>query len=111
MVETDAVHFLSERSEGVDVAFPDPPEIAEVDAQLEGRVGGLHERRLVNTKLFDKAADVRQRRLAHADDADFLAFDQLHAGKAGEQFCDPCRRHPARGAAAQDDDTDRFGCI
>ena len=95
----------------MDITFPDPPEIAEVDPQLEGRMGGLHERRLVDPELFDEAANVRQSRFAYADDADLLALDQLDARQIGEQLGNPGGGHPARRAAAKDDDTDRLRSI
>src|SRR3546814_2048220 len=51
-------------------------------------------------------ADLRNRRLADADGADRLALDQLdlEAGKGAHDARDRGGRHPARGAAADDDD-------
>ena len=69
-------------------------------------MGGLHESRFVDAELFHEAADVRQRGLPHADDADVLAFDERDVGKVGQQFRDARRRHPARRATTEDNDAD-----
>jgi hypothetical protein len=73
-------------------------------------VGRLHERGLVDPEPLDEAADVRQRRLADADDADVLAFDQLDLDQAAEQLLQRRGAHPPGGAAAEDDHADGFGC-
>lgn len=80
----------------MDVALADPAEIAKVDAELVGGVGGLHE---------------RQRRLADADDADVLAFDQVHFDQRVEQLRQRRRAHPPGRAAAEDDDTGWSGIV
>src|SRR5690606_38115855 len=82
-----------------------------VDAELVGRVGRLHERGLVDPEPFDEAADVRQRRLADADDADVLALDQVDLDQRAEQLLQRRRAHPPGGAAAEDDDAGGAGLI
>jgi hypothetical protein len=92
----------------VDIAVANLTEIAEIDTQLVGSVRLPHEVGFVNTKAFDKAAQVRQRSLSNTDNADIFGFDQgnpnlvtKHDGNAG------CR-HPARCAAAKYYDMDGF---
>ena len=103
-MERHARHFLAECAEWVDVAFTDPAEILEVDAQLIRRMGRLHERGLVDAELFDEPANVRQRRFADADDADILALDQRDGDQRSEQLGERARAHPPGGSAAEDDD-------
>ena len=110
VVEADAGDFLAERAERVHVALADPAEVAEVDAELVGRVGRLDERGLVDPEPLDEAADVRQRRLADADDANVLAFDQVDRDQRTEQLLQRGGAHPPGGAAAEDDDAGGRGC-
>src|SRR5690606_37032891 len=103
VVETDPGDFFAETAERMDVAFADAAEVAEIDAELIGRVSRLDERGLVYPEPLDEAANVRQRRLAHSDDADVLAFDEVNLDEAAEQLLQRRRAHPPGGAAAEDD--------
>src|SRR3546814_2614839 len=75
-------------------------------SDLVGRVGFADELVLVDAEQRVEQADLRNRRLADADGADRLALDQLdlEAGKGAHDARDRGGRHPARGAAADDDD-------
>ena len=99
VVEADAGEFLAEAAERVDVAFAEAAEVAEIDAQLVGRVGGPDERVLVDAEAFDEAADVRQGRFTDADDADVLALDQLDLDQIAEQLRQRRGAHPSGRAA------------
>src|SRR3546814_12841764 len=58
----------------VAMAGADP--VDELDAQFVGRVGGAHEVGLVDPEQRVEQHDLRDRRLADADGADLLRFDQ-----------------------------------
>jgi hypothetical protein len=88
----------------MDVALADPAPVDELDAELEGGIGRRHERRLVDAERLVERAQMRQRRLADADDADLLRFDQLDAAAPGHALHQRRRGHPAGGAAAEHDD-------
>jgi hypothetical protein len=76
---------------------------AEVAAEFEGVMDGGHERGLVDAEPLAEGADVRQRRLAHADDADLGEFDQRRARCPAAQPRDRRRRHPASGPVLKGD--------
>ena len=111
MVEADIVHVTPERAERVDIAIALAAPIAELDAELEGGLGRGHELGLIQPQPLDEGADVRQRRLAHAHDADLFGFDQVHACVGGQQLRDRGRRHPAGRAAADDHHPQCFGLV
>jgi hypothetical protein len=104
MVEMDPVEVGPEPSERVEILPANRSEVGEVDAELEGCVGGPHELGLVDSEAFDKVAQVRQSRLADADDADLGGFDQSDGAGVGKPPDQSRGRHPAGGAAAEDDD-------
>jgi hypothetical protein len=65
-------------------------------------MGGAHEVRFVEPQRLNKGAQVRQRRLADPDDADFGGFDQVNVGGMRQHAHKTCRCHPADGTAAED---------
>ena len=86
LVEVDLALAAAERAERMDVGIADPPPVAELDAELEGRPGARHEIGFVDAELLVEGADVRQSRLADPDDADRLRFDQLDAAAVRQQL-------------------------
>ena len=100
MVEADIVEWSAERPERMDIAVADRAEIAEIDSQFEGRMRGAHEVRLVEAQAFDEGTDVRQGRLADADDADVRRLDQLHGAGIRQQAHQRRGGHPTRRPAA-----------
>ena len=63
----------------MEVTVADARPVAELDAELERALGRLDEFGFVQSqRLGVEGADVRHRRLAHADDADLLRFHQPH---------------------------------
>jgi hypothetical protein len=87
-------------AEGVEIAriFRAPAD--ELDAQLEAASGARQELALVDAQGLVEHADRRDRRLAHADRADLLAFDQGNGAIAGQCVRQHRRRHPAGRTAA-----------
>ena len=78
----------------------------ELDPQLDGGLGLAHELGLVEVDQGVEILDGRHRGLADADDADVRALDQRDGRVRSDRPLDRGRRHPAGGAAA--DDQDRF---
>ena len=91
----------------MDVAVAEARPVDELDAELERGLGLGHELALVDADALVEEADVRHRRLAHADDADLARLDEPdpalrwpeHRGESGG-------RHPAGGTTTDDDDVD-----
>ncbi len=94
---------LADDAEAVDVAVALLPPVDELDAQLEGRLGPLHELGFVEREQLVELLDRRDRRLADADGADRFAFDQLDFVEALEQLAEQRGGHPTRRAAADDE--------
>ena len=84
-----------------------PPD--ELDGELEGGLRRADERILVDAERLIEHTDLGDRRLPHPDRADRLGLDEV-LGKAGlEKVAEGGGGHPARRAAAGNDDADRFG--
>ena len=84
----------------------EPGPVDEFDPQLVGGVGLADEFVLVEPEHPVEHEDLRDRRLAHADGADHLAFDQFDAetGHRAQHLGQRGSGHPARRAAAHDHD-------
>jgi hypothetical protein len=77
--------------------------VDEVDPELEGRLACAHHLDLVDPRQIIVGTDRWDCRLAHADDPDFVGFDQpdrVAAEHVGQQR----RTHPPRSPAANDSD-------
>src|SRR3546814_7194000 len=106
VVKLDPEHVEAVEAEGMDIAMAGTDPVDEFDPELVGRVGFADELVLVDAEQRVEQADLRNRRLADADGADRLALDQLdiEAGQGAHDARDRGGRHPARGAAADDDE-------
>ena len=60
----------------MEIAVAQPAPVDEFDAELERALGFANEFALVEAERLVEGADRRDRRLADADGADFLGFDQ-----------------------------------
>ena len=104
VVEGYLVDDGAEVAERMDVAVAYPPPIAKLDAQLERRLGRLHQFGLADVQRGVEGADMRERRLTDTDDADLFGFDEPNRnGKALELVGKRRGRHPT-GRAAPDHD-------
>ncbi len=82
--------------EGVEIAL-------EADAELVGRVAGRHPFGLGKAELIEEMLELWRRSFADPDDADLRAFHQRYP-RLRPAVRDQTRGHPARRAAAKDDD-------
>jgi hypothetical protein len=86
------------------VAVLRPAPADEFDAELEAGLRLADEIVLVDAERAVEQADLRNRGLADADDADFVGLDQADRDALAEYLGQCGGRHPTRGAAADDDD-------
>ena len=101
MLEIGARPAIAEGAERMNVARAGPQPVDELDADLDRAARRAHELGLVDAEPVVEALDMRQRRLADADGADLVAFDQGDVVIGRRQQARKARRaHPARGAAA-----------
>ena len=107
MVKADQPQVTPRRAKGVHVAVPGTQPAIEFDAELDAALRFAQEIILVDAQPGVEQPDLRDGRLADTDGADVIRFDQRHPPVAGARFEEArqrCRRHPAGGAAADDDD-------
>ena len=95
---------VAETSERMKIAVARAQPIDEFDAQLERAFGGADEIVFIDVQQLVEQLNDWNGRLADADDADFLRFDERDLEPLGrERLGQRRRRHPTCGAAAGDD--------
>ena len=108
LVERHQPEPAPDRPESMDVAALDTAgrtrPADEFDAELESPLRRAEEIILVDPEPLIEQANLRDRRLAHADRADRIGFDQSDAGPLRQEACERGSRHPPCGSAADDDD-------
>ena len=102
--ERDQPDAAPDGAETVDVTVPDAEPVDELNPQLETAVGGAEEFGLVDAEPDEEIMDLRDRRLADADGADLVRFDQRDRGAIAEEAGEGRGRHPASSAPAGDHD-------
>ena len=107
VMERQRLRGLPDEAEAVDVAVADRAPVDELDAKLERALRGTHELIFVYLQRAVEFADVRDRGLADADDADLVGFDEADAVLPVEHFRQRCGGHPAGGTATDNHDVAR----
>src|SRR5690349_20666674 len=92
----------------MDIAVAEPRPVDELDAELERGLGARHQLALVDADAPVEEADVRQRRLAHPDDADLARLDQPDVAlRRSVDGRERRGRHPPGRTTADDHDPER----
>ena len=104
LVEGHHPEVLADLAEAVDVAVTDPAPVHELDAELERAHGLADERALVQVQRGVVELDHRDRRLAHADDADLLGLHEPDRIRWVQYLRQRRRGHPPGSATADDHD-------
>ena len=106
LVKVDAVHVGTMLAERVNIAVALSAPIHKLDAQLERPVRRLQKLCLGDAQHGVEIDDVGNGCLADADGPDLFGFDQANPGSVLWQYTGKgCRRHPAGGSTADNDDT------
>src|SRR6266542_1074049 len=101
LVGMEPQHVAADLAEAVDVSFAGRTPVDELDPELEGGLALADHLQWIDPGQREEVADVRDGRLADADDPDLIRFNELDLDLA-----QPLRKdgsgHPAGGAAADD---------
>ena len=108
VLEGDQADIAADRAERVHIGVAGPQPIGELDAELEGAAGCADEGVLIQPERLIVEPKLRDRGLADADRADCLGFNQADAEPGFQETRQRGSGHPAGGAAAGDDDGDRW---
>ena len=95
-------------AEGMEVFFAVELPVLELDAQLEGRLRLAHEFGLADAEQAVEHDQRRDRRLAHADGADGIAFHQRQVDRIAHGVGKRSGGHPAGRAATGNHDAAGF---
>src|SRR3546814_8797471 len=105
MVEMNARHFDAKIAEGMKMAVVRAAPALEFDAELDRAVRRAEEFGGIEAQVAVEFVDRRHGRFADADGSDRLGFDEDDAVRLPRESAAERRgSHPARGAAANDDD-------
>src|SRR5438045_5871932 len=104
MVERHDAERAPDESEGVDVSLVGLAPAVEGDAELVRAARRGEELRLVDAERLVEQGDRGDGRLADADDADLVGFDQGHRHSGKAEASQRGRGHPPRRAATDNDD-------
>src|SRR5690606_33271405 len=102
VVKTHSCERNTERAKRMHVALSGPAEVAKLDAELIGRIGGAHEFGLVEANTRDESTHVGDRRFTDTNGADFGRFDQTDGYDRAEEPRDRRGGHPTGSTAADD---------
>ncbi len=111
MMERQQPDIAADVAKGVHVALAGCTPIDKFDAEFVRPLCRAQKRVLVQPERVVEQPDLGDRRLAHADRADLLGFDQVDFEADLQKARERGRRHPTGGAAAGNDDPDRSGAI
>jgi hypothetical protein len=105
LVEVLVADGLADDAERMEIGVAAFVPADELDAQLEGGIGGLDEFAFVDAEALDQRDEGRHGRLAHADGAELFGLHQLDLAQLALQvLAQHGRRQPPRGAAADNHD-------
>ena len=105
VMKADPFDVLSIQAEGMDEVRARPGPVQKTNTQFAGRLGRAHHVVVAQPQLAIEATDGGNGRLAHADRADVGRLDHGDLQRRSAEMLDQGRsRHPAGGAAADDDD-------